>query len=314
MDRRNIRNQGDLYTKEQVKRILTGSGITISSELDNEFIVFCPFHNNSNTAAAEVNKERGTFFCFSCNKISDLTELVMHSSGRSYFESVRFIRSKDEVMDIEKQVNKKLYVKPDFVKFDEATLQRLNENLNNSNRAKEYMLGRKINLDSCNSFVIGYSEKQDMITVPVHSPDGMPIGFVGRSIEGKVFKNTPGLPKSKTLFNLHKVKNSNKVYVVESSFDAIRLSQVGFPAVATLGATISNTQIDLLQKYFNDIIIIADNDEAGGNMESRLIERLGSRISTIKIDKKYKDVGDMDDESILELEYRFDKTILSMLN
>lgn len=314
MDRRNIRNQGDLYAKEQVKRILTGSGITISSELDNEFIVFCPFHNNSNTPAAEVNKERGTFFCFSCHKISDLIELVMHSSGRSYFESVRFIRSKDADIDIEKQINKELYKKPDFVQYDEITLKRLNNNLDGSERAKQYLSYRKISSQSFSKFLIGYSEKQDMITVPVHSPDGMAIGFVGRSIEGKVFKNTPGLPKSKTLFNLHRVKNSSRVYVVESSFDAIRLDQVGFPAVATLGATISNAQVDLLQKYFNDIIIIADNDEAGGNMTSRVIERLGSRVSTIQLDKQYKDIGDMNDESIQQLEYRFDKTIMSMLN
>ena len=153
-----------------------------------------------------------------------------------------------------------------------------------------------------------------MVTIPVHSPDGMPLGFVGRSIEGKEFKNTPGLPKAKVLFNLHRVKNSDKVYIVESSFDAIRLDQVGLPAVATLGANISSTQIELLKKYFNNIIVIADNDEAGNNMKTRLIERLGSRISVITLDEKYKDIGDMDDESIKKLEYRFDNSIISMLN
>jgi DNA primase len=113
---------------------------------------------------------------------------------------------------------------------------------------------------------------------------------------------------------LHRVKSSDKVYIVESSFDAIRLDQVGFPAVATLGANISKIQTDLLQKYFNNIIVIADNDEAGGNMKDKLIERLGSRVSVINLDKKYKDIGDMDDESIKNLEYRFDNSIMSMLN
>jgi DNA primase len=152
-----------------------------------------------------------------------------------------------------------------------------------------------------------------MVTIPVHSPEGMCIGFVGRSIEGKDFKNTPGLPRSKTLFNIHRVKNSDKVYIVESSFDAIRLDQVGLPAVATLGANVSNSQVELLKKYFNNIIVIADNDEAGGNMKQRLIEKLGSRVSVINIDTKYKDVGDMDDEAIKNLEYRFDNSIMAML-
>jgi DNA primase len=141
----------------------------------------------------------------------------------------------------------------------------------------------------------------------------MDVGFVGRSIEGKDFKNTPGLPKSKTLFNIHRVKTASRVYVVESSFDAIRLDQVGFPAVATLGANVSNAQTDLLQKYFNDIIVIADNDEAGGNMKNKIADRLGSRVSVIKLDKQYKDIGDMPDDEIAKLSFQFDKSIMAML-
>jgi DNA primase len=169
-------------------------------------------------------------------------------------------------------------------------------------------------MSSWNKFSLGYSQKQDMVIVPVHSPEGIPVGFVGRSIEGKEFKNTPGLPKAKILFNLHRVKTADKVYIVESSFDAIRLDQVGFPAVATLGANVSNIQIELLQKYFNNIIVIADNDDAGGNMKSKIVEKLGSRVSVIQLNTEYKDIGDMDDESIKHLDVRFDKTISSMLN
>ena len=238
----------------------------------------------------------------------------MHVSGRTYFESERFIKSKESEGNLEQDINKALYQKPEFVLFDELILKRLYNNLILSDRAKDYFRYRKIELSSWSKFSLGYSEKQDMVTVPVHSPDGMPIGFVGRSIEGKEFKNTPGLPKSKTLFNLNRVKMLDSVYVVESSFDAIRLDQVGLSAVATLGANVSNTQIELLQKYFNNIIVIADNDEAGGNMKSKIVEKLGSRVSVIKLDKQYKDIGDMDDKSIKEINISFDKSIYSMLN
>jgi DNA primase len=84
--------------------------------------------------------------------------------------------------------------------------------------------------------------------------------------------------------------------------------------VATLGANVSNIQIELLQKYFNNIIVIADNDEAGGNMKSKILEKLGSRVSVIKLDKQYKDIGDMTDEEIKKLDFQFDKSIISMLN
>ena len=314
MDRWNRRAQGDLYTAEQIKRVLTGAGIEVESDLDLNYIIFCPFHNNSRTPAGEVHKENGLFFCFSCQKTAPLIEVVMHSSGRSYFEAARFIKSKEGETNLEAEVQKQLYSKPEFLPFDEVVLKRLYNGLLVSDRAKNYFKYRKINSDSWSKFSLGYSVKQDMVTVPVHSPDGIPIGFVGRSVEGKEFKNTPGLPKAKTLFNLHRVKTSDNVYIVESSFDAIRLDQVGIPSVATLGANVSKAQVELLQKYFNNIIVVADNDEAGGNMKDRIIEKLGSRVSVIKLDKQYKDIGDMDDDSIAGLQFQFDKSIMSMLN
>ena len=314
MDRWNRRAQGDLYTAEQIKRVLTGAGIEVESDLDLNYIIFCPFHNNSRTPAGEVHKENGLFFCFSCQKTAPLIEVVMHSSGRSYFEAARFIKSKEGETNLEAEVQKQLYAKPEFIPFDEVVLKRLYNGLLVSDRAKNYFKYRKISTDSWSKFSLGYSVKQDMVTVPVHSPDGMPIGFVGRSVEGKEFKNTPGLPKAKTLFNLHRVKTSDNVYIVESSFDAIRLDQVGIPSVATLGANVSKAQVELLQKYFNNIVVVADNDEAGGNMKDRIVEKLGSRVSVIKLDKQYKDIGDMDDDSIAGLQFQFDKSIMSMLN
>ncbi len=261
-----------------------------------------------------MHKTNGMFFCFSCQKSADLIELVMHTSNRTYFEAARFIKSKEKESNLAVEIDRALVKEEQYKPFDELIIKRLHNNLISSDRAKNYFQYRKLTKHSSEKFVLGYSEKQDMVTVPVHSPDGVPLGFVGRSIEGKDFKNTPGLPKSKTLFNLHRVKKSDIVYVVESSFDVIRLDQLGIPAVATLGANVSGKQIELLQKYFNNILVIADNDEAGGNMKDRIIEKLGSRVSVIQLNKKYKDIGDMPDEEIKALSSSFDKTIESMLN
>ena len=314
MDKGNRRNTNSSYSKEQIKRVITGSGITIESEVDSDYIIFCPFHNNYRSPAGEVDKSSGLFFCFSCHHVCDLPSLIMHTSARTYFESVRYIKSKETETDLSYQINQTLVQKPDYVPYDELQIKRLNQQALESPRATRYYDGRLINETSIRKFQLGFSEKQDMVTIPVHSPDGIPVGFVGRSIEGKEFKNTPGLPKSKTLFNIHRVKTAGKVYVVESSFDAIRLDQCGFPAVATLGANVSSFQTDLLIKYFNNVIVIADNDEAGGNMKDKIVERLGSRVTVIKIDKQYKDIGDMSDEAIKNIDESFDKTIASMLN
>ena len=302
-----------LYSEEQIRRVLNGAGVEIEAEFGNDFIVYCPYHNNSRTPAGEVAKDSGLFFCFGCQVTKNLEEFIMFTTGRSYFETARYIKSKETETNIEAAVNKAMYAAPDFVQYDEVLIKRLNNQALESPRAMRYYDGRSITEDSIKKFSLGYSEKQDMITIPVHSPEGMTIGFVGRSVEGKEFKNTPGLPKSKILFNLHRVKTSSMVYVVESSFDAIRLDQVGFPAVATLGANVSASQMKLLEKYFNNVVLVADNDEAGAIMKDKLIEKLGSLVSVINIDKKYKDIGDMDDDAIRNIEFQFDKSISSML-
>ena len=314
MDRWSGRDQNNIYTEDQVQRVLSGSGITVESEVTSDYLIFCPFHGNMRTPAGEVDKQTGIFFCFSCHKACDLVELIMHTSGRSYFEAARYIKSKETSTQISSQIEKQLTAPPEFVEFDIEVVKRLNETALLSLRAETYYKGRNITRASVQKFSLGYSDKRDMVIIPIHSPDGMCVGFVGRSVEGKEFKNSPKLPKSKTLFNLNRVKTSRKVYVVESSFDAIRLDQCGMPAVATLGASVNGTQIELLQRYFNEIIVIADNDEAGNNMKTRLIEKLGNRVTVIELDKQYKDIGDMDDDSIKDLEMGFDNTIMAMLN
>jgi DNA primase len=304
----------NIYTQEQIKRVLVGAGVDIEAEFGNDYIIFCPYHNNNRTPAGEVAKDSGLFFCFGCQTTKNLEEFIMHMSGRTYFEAVRYIKSKETENDIEKLVNKTLVAPPEFVQYDELILKRLYNQLTVSDKAKNYLKYRKIEPTSWSKFSLGYSEKQDSVTVPMHSPDGMCLGFVARTIEGKDFKNTPGLPKGKILFNLHRVKSSGTVYVVESSFDAIRLDQIGFPAVATLGANVSNSQTRLLEKYFTNVVLIADNDEAGSIMKDKLIEKLGSLITVIRLDKNYKDIGDMEDAEIKKLEFQFDKSISSMLN
>ena len=303
----------EIYTEDQVERVLNGIGIEVPSQTESNFMIFCPFHNNNRTPAGTISKEKGLFFCFGCQTSKNLTEFVMSVSNRTYFESTRYIKQKDKEADIQALVNKKLVDVPEFVQFDQVLIKRLSNQALESPRAMSYFYGRRITEESVIKFSLGYSEKQGYVTIPVQSPDGMTIGFVGRSIEGKEFKNTPGLQKSKILFNLHRVRSSRFVYVVESSFDAIRLDQVGFPAVATLGANVSSVQMRLLEKYFSDVILVADNDEAGSIMIDRILGKIGSKVSVVKIDQKYKDIGEMSDEEIKKLEYRFDNSIVAML-
>ena len=312
-DRQELSNSIAQYSESQVRRSLLTSGIDIVSEVDTDFIIFCPFHSNNRTPAGEVHKTKGLFYCFSCQETKTLVEVIMQATSRTYFEAIRLIDSKEDGKNLLENLTEALEKKPDFVEYDLQVINKLHLNVFRNKRAQEYFTSRNISKDSVIKYNLGYSENQDMVTIPVHSPDGMCIGFVGRSIEGKTFKNTPGLQKSKTFFNIHRVKRYDKIFVVESSFDAIRLEQIGAYAVASLGATISKEQRKLLKQYFNQVIVLGDNDEAGQTMSKKLMSSFGSGCVVASLPDGVKDVSDLTDIDLKNFVDGFDNLVYSML-
>lgn len=300
------------YTEEQMYRVLEAIGLDVEAEAGDDVLVYCPYHSNHRTPAGEVSKHKGTFYCFSCGASASLEKLVMKVSERTYFEALRLIKSKEVQTSISDDIDSTLLRKPEFVQFDEVLVARLNQSALASTRAMNYFTYRHID-QSVKKFSLGYSDKQDMVTVPVHSPDGMLLGFVARGVDVKDFKNSPGLPKSKTLFNLHRVKGEPYVFVVESSFDAIRLDQEGVPAVATLGAGVSVRQSKLLDQYFNIVYSVPDQDTAGREMDDKLKKSLGNKLSSILLPPGVKDVGDLTDEQIKKLKYHVADPLLGVL-
>jgi len=277
-------------------------------------MIFCPFHNNYRSPAGEVSKETGIFWCFSCQEAKELVEVIMQATKRSYFESMRLIDSKADKRNLVDQLTSTLEKVTTFVQYDLDMIEKLHKNVFENTRAIEYFKSRGITKDSVERYKLGYSTSQDMVTIPVYSPDGICLGFVGRSIEGKRFKNSTDLPKSKTLFNLSRNKRVDKIFVVESSFDAIRIEQAGGHAVATLGATISKEQRKLLKQYFNQNIALGDNDEAGQNMSNKLLTDLGyDKCVIAKLPNMVKDVSDLNDQELKDFVAQFDNIVATML-
>ena len=274
-------------------------------------IIYSPFHSNRHTSSFSVSKEYGAFICFNpaCGESGTLIELIKRVLNKNDFQAMRLVFSKqEEALDNFEEIMAEMFKdKPDFVEFPQSKINELSTSLTLNKVARDYFISRGINDLSMSHFELGYSENQNMVTVPVHTLDGLPIGLVGRSIEGKSFKNSTNLPKSKTLFNIHRAKKiGDHVIIVESSFDAIRVHQAGFPnVVATLGGFLSNDQHNLLNRHFNKITIMTDNDLAGRELGSGIAYKLKNKDilwSSFEYGKIYphdaKDAGDMTDEEI----------------
>ena len=313
------------YTPNHIKSILKSIGLEVTGETSNDFLCYCPFHSNRHTSSFSVSREKGAFICFNpaCGEAGTLQELVKRVMNKTEFEAMRFISSKEAeaLENFDELLAETMADKPVFEEFSKDTLSKLHSGLLESDLAKDYFKSRGIMSEALSYFELGYSQNMGMVTVPVHSPDGMPIGIVGRSIEGKKFKNSTNLPKSKTLFNIHRAKKiGDQVIVVESSFDAIRVHQAGFPnVVATLGGFLSTEQNNLLNRHFNKITIMTDNELAGRELGFSRAKKLKFKDllwASCEYGKIYphgaKDAGDLTDEeikaciknSVSDMEYR----------
>ena len=297
------------YAPSHIKAVIKGIGLEVTGETGNDYLCYCPFHSNRHTSSFSVSREKGAFICFnpSCGEAGTLQELVKRVMNKNEYEAMRFISSKEAeaLENFDELLSEVMQEKPVFEEFSQETLDRLHAGM--SKEATDYLASRGINQESINHFGLGYSASMNMVITPVHSPDGTPIGLVGRSIEGKSFKNSTNLPKSKTLFNIHRAKKiGDHVIVVESNFDAIRVHQAGFPnVVATLGGFLSTEQQSLLNRHFNKITVMTDADLAGRELGQSIVNKLKFKDllwASYEYGKIYphdaKDAGDMTDEEI----------------
>ncbi len=139
------------------------------------------------------------------------------------------------------------------------------------------------------------SRFRNRIIFPINNISGNIIGFGGRIIDDNKnlakYINSPETPffkKGANLYNLDKARKlSNKledVYLVEGYMDVIGLSKNGIEnTVANLGTALTSKQIQILNQFYNHIIICFDGDQSGYKAALRAAENI---IDELKPDKK----------------------------
>lgn len=255
----------DQYTPGQVEAVLNDIGVDVKGETDTNILCLCPFHRNTDSPSFSVAKDTGLYLCFSpiCDERGTLEKLVSIITRSNPFEVKRIIINREtEREPIETQVSDLLDGKKDLPTFSQDTMNRMVDDLWGS-KGERYMVDkRKINPKTLSYFGIGYSIRNDLVTIPLHDWKGNLVGIIGRSTEGKKFKNSDKLPTSKTLFNVHRAKKlQGPLVIVEAAMSAMRIHQAGYPkVVATNGGFFTEHHKLLIDRYFDEIIIMTDDD------------------------------------------------------
>lgn len=273
----------EVYSPSEVEAVLRALGVDIRDETDNDFLSFCPYHGNTDTPAFSTSKRFGYSICFnpSCAVGTEywltLERLAREVKGLDRMSAKRFVMRNrlnsgesfsdkfDAITNQDEQLKE----------FPAGAIEKMHQRFMATPKAIEYMKGRGFEKQTIEHFKVGFTpasvapvyRAQDMVVVPAYDHKSRPVGLVGRSIEGKEFKNFgaeangTGFHKSKIIWNLNNARAYETVIICESTFDAMRIHQSGYPnVVALLGGTLSTAQADLFNRHFTRAIIFTDNE------------------------------------------------------
>ena len=134
---------------------------------------------------------------------------------------------------------------------------------------------------------------QQRIMFPIVNNSGKIIAFGGRVLgDGNPkYLNSPEtslFQKSKQLFgilNAKKLIKKKKFIICEGYMDVISLSSHGYPAVAPLGTSLTDYQIEIIFNIVDEAFLIFDGDLAGKNATERVFQKY---LPKLKLNKKLK--------------------------
>ena len=228
-----------------------------ATQSGDEVLSLCPFHQDSKPSF-HFNVRKGLFICFACGEKGSAKKLArqldMALVEDQTVEGLMRAMSALEAAQLE-PINKPI---------DERSLGRFAGTPHLYWKRK-----RGFTNATCRAFNLGYDPLRDELTIPYRNLYGELLGVIRRRLEDNVYPKylyPKGVKKNLLLFGIDKVYAGeiDKVALVEGSLDAVWCWQNGIPAVASLGSSLSEEQVDLLHEAgVHTVVLLHDYDLAG---------------------------------------------------
>tara|TARA_Y100000310_G_scaffold268017_1_gene280410 strand:+ start:4302 stop:5189 length:888 start_codon:yes stop_codon:yes gene_type:complete len=282
-----------------INKLLSRANINIQTHGVDEVAIYCPFHRNTDTPSCYINTKTGLWQCFnpSCGAKGNYRHLHRRLLNEEISE-----RETVNTDALRAQLERKLHPVEELI---ELSIDNLKIDYETDLEKFSILTNRGFEIDTLKYFEICYSEKKGRLVIPVRDVNYKLVGMIGRAIDKDQeprYLYTTGFKRAKVVFNLCNAKRSDSVIVAEGSLDAIKIHQSGYSnVVATLGSKISEQQFSLLNRYFDEIIVFPDKDDAGEAMGRSIMESCrGKRIRWALCPEDRNDPGDMTAEEISE--------------
>jgi len=129
---------------------------------------------------------------------------------------------------------------------------------------------------------------RDRVMFPVRNRDGVVAGFAGRALgeSSRKWVNSPGsvFPKSRVIYGLDRLPDVvGPVFLVEGYLDVVVLQSRGWPALGTMGTSLTNAQADLVASLASEVVVLFDGDPPGRKAAVRAAALLESRGVAVRV-------------------------------
>lgn len=304
-----------------IPEVLDNLGIRVTRVDGNEHFASCPLSSHSGADANpsfSVNDSKMIYSCFSCSGSGTIPSLVMDIEGLDWDAATDWLTEfADVVADdpdaFARQIEKNLSESAEVPEGDVLPWFGMKLIKPWVQEPTDWFAERGISLETRERLQMGYDPEHTRnsyvgpaIIIP-HVFQGALRGWQERWLEeprpvwlGK-YTNTDDFPKKFTLYNYDDSIKESEVIVVEGTMTVARLTQLGYNAVATFGASISDEQWKLL-RGFDRVLLGFDNDAAGYKAMKAGIAALKDHTNVWVIDPpthiQGADLADLKDDAI----------------
>jgi DNA primase len=261
-----------------------------------DFVTRCPWHDDRRPSLS-VSPTRNRVHCFVCDKGTDAIGWLQDRQGLSFQEAVLELARRTGVSVAEGDPESQARFEQEWRERRQLMAQRteqrqqfhqaLVQQLEQGGAGAEYLRSRGISPETARHWQLGFAGGR--LTIPLNDASGQTVGFCGRAIGSQEpkYRNSSGdllFQRNGLVFGLDQaaeaIRKESIALLMEGPLDVIQLHQAGFTnAVACLGTSVSELQLQLLRRHgMKHLLIALDGDSAGQSATEKLIEQLQPQL------------------------------------
>ncbi len=154
----------------------------------------------------------------------------------------------------------------------------------NEDEARRYVNGRGISESVMRAagLRVGSGVMARRLVFPWLDRDGIEVYVTGRSLNGQEPRYRHSKGERPALYASPGAWESDRVGLVEGQVDALVCAEAGLSAFATSGASAFSDEAAAILAAKQEVIVCADNDEAGAKWRAKVVEALAGRTALLE--------------------------------